>query len=214
MAELPKPEWLSLSKALVWVVDVTDADRDDAAESLYSALRDEQVEYRGRGKSYTGHDTQTQMHGIALDQAKMDWDNDRFTIPSSRSSYLRNDRDGHLIEDVEVCRLGYQGLEEWLQPAQPKQKHVSESVPETAEVISTSSEKIGAPGRPKGSGAIDDNELLSQMAVLLKYKKAKSTHAAAEEVSQNEKDAGEFLKLVGRLCRKYPLYEGRFIPNL
>jgi hypothetical protein len=121
----PMPEWLHLSEVPAYVMERMGSAPLDA---IVRAIRDGKVQTRARCKSYTWHDSQTPMDGIAWDDATVDWEAGRFTTPGDHGRT-------HTFDKVDVLRAGVLGLDWWLgvavavPAAQPAPDRAGEAAP-------------------------------------------------------------------------------------
>jgi hypothetical protein len=131
---LPKPDWLTLSASVPYIANATGAEPEEAKSALKKAIRDGRVLSRARCKSYTGHDTQTTMNGVAWDQCTVHWDDDRFESPNG---YSAGRKGVHLFTDVEILRVGNVGIDHWLQvpPTKNNPKNLDTRERETLQMI-------------------------------------------------------------------------------
>lgn len=106
---------MSLPEVISWIMErgISEA---EAKSILPRAFRDGDIRTRGRSKSYTGHDVQAELPGVSWDQARVNWEESLFSIPSSSGIVGYGLGMRHVIKDVEVSRAE---LCEWLEKSEP-----------------------------------------------------------------------------------------------
>ena len=82
--------------------------------ALVAAFHDGKIRTRGRCQTYFGHDTLRNLEGYIWDRADVDWQQNRFAIPSNQLG-----RKSHVLSDVAVYR---EGIEEWMNTEQKRKR--------------------------------------------------------------------------------------------
>ena len=125
MADLPEPDWITLSESAKRAAQAFGAELSAVEPALVAAFHDGKIRTRGRCRSYFGHATLRDLEGYTWDRASVRWQDSEFAIPRDRDQLGRKI---YIFEDVVVHR---EDLEKWINGAMPDSQHGPQEPAET-----------------------------------------------------------------------------------